>query len=632
MPCRSTTEHELDQSLPLRFEMSFNQSPVHQGQSSQGDVPFSTAIGDVVVASEERLEFPSRRALREASTRSLRDIERTLSRAPWWDIHAIGDRSLLAYYTDDNGMLPDGLPASIVESFDFTRRCLVPFDDLRTRNDGRDALFRHIRDVYARSARMPCGDPIPTSYGVDLYCYRTYGEVDYVDELVELDVTPWKGVFGVSQDALCFTRPQLRADFRYDSKSGSAYWAWVKWERRMQRNDGLLVAYHCVEYQNLRQPRRATRYPREPSRFDEVEMPTHCYVDPPPVLAYAGSKLMAPESGWWVVYHTERAAKIACFILWDVYDRHKLWHTPKRMIDWIRSLDLAWVLGSPVNQEDLHHLLDAIEATDWSTGEVIGTHSGGPDSRPAATDEHGTALECGEFIWYDPWERERIDARLSKERRRTYHWCGKPDGHPSGYRYNPPLPPIAVQRLRWAQCGVPSIPASHFYEEESGSMIYAGPPTNLRSGIMLESPSLSSAGFRQSRPGLLYRPNHGLLRHASPARLTGLVRCWFARIRRPMPRWPGCVIILTLYFASCSSHLDPRGRGWWWNLPFLIREWARRTVGGRQWLVPPGTPAWRTWQKRLRPLRKRGRSPMRDSRRSRPRTSRNIDVVVIDAP
>ena len=68
-------------------------------------------------------------------------------------------------------------------------------------------------------------------------------------------------------------------------------------------------------------------------------MPTHCYVDSPPVLAYAG--LMAPESGWCVVYHTERVAKIACFILWDVYDRHKLWRTLKREIDWIRSLDLA---------------------------------------------------------------------------------------------------------------------------------------------------------------------------------------------------------------------------------------------------------------------------------------------------
>ena len=160
----------------------------------------------------------------------------------------------------------------------------------------------------------------------------------------------------------------------------------------MQRSDGLLVPYHCVEYQNLRQPRRATRYPREPPRSEEIDMPAHCYVDSPPVLAYAGSRLLSPASGWWVFYYTERAAKAACFILWDVYDRHKLWRTPKCLIDWIRSLDLAWVLGSPVNQEDLHLLLDAIEATDWSRGEVVDTQAGGPDTRPAITDEDGTAL------------------------------------------------------------------------------------------------------------------------------------------------------------------------------------------------------------------------------------------------
>ena len=53
-------------------------------------------------------------------------------------------------------------------------------------------------------------------------------------------------------------------------------------------------------------------------------MPTHCYEDSPPVLAYGRSKLMAPKSEWWVFYHTGRAAKNACYILWDVYDRHKL--------------------------------------------------------------------------------------------------------------------------------------------------------------------------------------------------------------------------------------------------------------------------------------------------------------------
>ena len=56
-------------------------------------------------------------AFREVSTRGLRHIERTLSRAPWWDIQAIGDGNLVSYYTDDNGMLRDGLLASVFEFY-----------------------------------------------------------------------------------------------------------------------------------------------------------------------------------------------------------------------------------------------------------------------------------------------------------------------------------------------------------------------------------------------------------------------------------------------------------------------------------------------------------------------------------
>ena len=54
--------------------MSSGRSHLPQGPSSQGDVAFSTGIGDVIIAPEEHLEFSSHRALREASTRRLRDI------------------------------------------------------------------------------------------------------------------------------------------------------------------------------------------------------------------------------------------------------------------------------------------------------------------------------------------------------------------------------------------------------------------------------------------------------------------------------------------------------------------------------------------------------------------------------
>ena len=163
-PYRSPGPYPSRQLIPRGDD----QSP-ERYDSSPSDVAYRTAIGDVVIDTRDRRNFPSRQRLQAASTRTLHDIENHLSQAPWWDQHAIADRELINYYVDENGFLPDGLPGSIVDSFDFTRRCLVPQSDLRARGGGGKAWFRHIRYVYTRRARMPCGDPNPPVYGVDLY-------------------------------------------------------------------------------------------------------------------------------------------------------------------------------------------------------------------------------------------------------------------------------------------------------------------------------------------------------------------------------------------------------------------------------------------------------------------------------
>ena len=192
-----------------------------------------------------RRAFPSRGVVRSASGHCLGDVERVLARAPWWDTKSIRDRALIAHYENADGLLPDGLPSCIFDSWYFHRRCLVPEGDLLPLRGGRSARLNHIKDVYARFARMPCAEPIPASYGLDLYCYRTSEEVEHVEMLCGIDPARWIGVRDVSQDVLCLPRPILRADFRYAAKSESPCWKWVKWERRMRRNDGLLVSYHC---------------------------------------------------------------------------------------------------------------------------------------------------------------------------------------------------------------------------------------------------------------------------------------------------------------------------------------------------------------------------------------------------
>ena len=57
----------------------------------------------------------------------------------------------------------------------------------------------------------------------------------------------------------------------------------------MRQNDGLLVPYHCLEYQKIRSDRRANCYPSTPLNWEEVEIPAHCYAELPPVVTYKES-------------------------------------------------------------------------------------------------------------------------------------------------------------------------------------------------------------------------------------------------------------------------------------------------------------------------------------------------------
>ena len=142
-----------------------------------GDVVLSTPSGVIMADPSRRRAFPSRGVVRSANRHRFGDVKRVLARAPWWDTESIRDRALTAHYENADGLLPDGLPSCIVDSWYFHRRCLVPEGDLLPLRGGMSARLNHIKEVYARFARMPCAEPIPACFGLDMYCNRTFREV-----------------------------------------------------------------------------------------------------------------------------------------------------------------------------------------------------------------------------------------------------------------------------------------------------------------------------------------------------------------------------------------------------------------------------------------------------------------------
>lgn len=57
---------------------------------------------------------------------------------------------------------------------------------------------------------------------------------------------------------------------------------------------------------------------------------------------------------------------MAAYILFESYDNYRLWPLIRALIRHIRELDLLCVVGSKKNSDDLRHLLDVVEATDFA--------------------------------------------------------------------------------------------------------------------------------------------------------------------------------------------------------------------------------------------------------------------------
>lgn len=61
---------------------------------------------------------------------------------------------------------------------------------------------------------------------IDLFLYRTAGEIDMVSNLAAIsadDTASLRGRFGVNKRALCLARPLHRMEFRFLRKDGN-YW------------------------------------------------------------------------------------------------------------------------------------------------------------------------------------------------------------------------------------------------------------------------------------------------------------------------------------------------------------------------------------------------------------------------
>lgn len=158
-------------------------------------------------------------------------------------------------------------------------------------------------------ARLRTGVAVPNEVELDMFFYRTQGEVSYARHLGVVSTTQlnrWRGKFMVSGSAACFQHPQVRAEFRCLRKTGPYWMVPVRQERRSRSALGYLVTNQNVEAYYFRDHVRATSYVMVTRLSGRLEVAQGRMVELSPIVSYVGSEFIEdPSSGWWVVVFSE---------------------------------------------------------------------------------------------------------------------------------------------------------------------------------------------------------------------------------------------------------------------------------------------------------------------------------------
>ena len=162
----------------------------------------------------------------------VRDRSRTtitlFAKAPWFHRAAVLHGGVCDRYADERGMLPGEIHLSALTSFAWLEHFCCNYGDLRPKGDkeNEDLQYDFVRSALAGLDRLGTFRRIAPEMGMDLFVYRTYGEIGYVERVNGISAAlleSWRGLFGVEDAAYLLGKPQLCIEFRFLRKT-SNYW------------------------------------------------------------------------------------------------------------------------------------------------------------------------------------------------------------------------------------------------------------------------------------------------------------------------------------------------------------------------------------------------------------------------
>ena len=131
------------------------------------------------------LQFP---ALGDFDGKDPYNDDQVFWRAPWHWTASVRDGELICQYLVADE-LPGRVPYEALQTEDWLRRCCAPTDALSRRGHADDRAIRvaFTRQVYKRMRRTVGDVPVPESLDLDVWMFRSYGEVGYGYILAEVD-------------------------------------------------------------------------------------------------------------------------------------------------------------------------------------------------------------------------------------------------------------------------------------------------------------------------------------------------------------------------------------------------------------------------------------------------------------
>ena len=398
-----------------------------------GDNPYYAGPAGIISAPSALPRFPHLRDFDGKDPFNLRHVRSVFARAPWFDVHAYRDVELVKRYVSA-GVLPGGIPVRALDTPDWDLHCAVPLSALGRRRDDAEKRALWAQMIYKRMRRTIGEVLIDPSLGLDTWHFRTDGEIRPATRLAGLNFVSWAGLVGVRQDALLVDKPLLRAEFRYLRKNDSAFWRVnMRWERAVRNRLGYLVPHQMTEIDLMRASARPSRYVPVTADFQAVEVPLGCCAELPPEVTYLGTELRQNlRSGLWVPFFSGWTARVAVYLLWDVYDTCRLWYLPPTLCSYMRILDLSLPLGSTANYRELLELINVLEHVQWELVPEDQRKRGAPRRSEFSPGRRGPG---GDFIWYDPWTKTHLSCEAARALRDNPRVM--PAGTPYGYVFEP---------------------------------------------------------------------------------------------------------------------------------------------------------------------------------------------------